>query len=200
MAKAPSMTRPADLARWIRASPGSSDRPRWLGPARSFPADRSTRAYPQRTTERPWPYDLTQKPEWAQPGYSPGLGTTCRILIPGQTWGHLSHKYRLFHSGGGTAAFVPGGTTAATLLHTHGCRQGKCLVAQRKNPVVHSGSPALLLRLCFYKDIQGRTRNNRAGGPRACPCLAAAREASPTPSMPADGHEKAAGAPWGRRQ
>lgn len=129
-------------------------------PAKPFPADRSTRAHPQRRTERPRPHDPAQKA---------GMGTTwplsgprqgCRTPIPGQTWGHLSHKCRLIHSGGRPAVFVPGGAIAAALPHPHGCRQGKCLVAQRKIPVVHSCDQALLLRLCFYKDIQGRTRNN----------------------------------------
>ena len=139
----------------------ASDRQRWLGPAKPFSANRSTRAHPQHGQSVLGRTTPSKKPEWAQPGPFPGLGKAACTRIPGQTWGHLSHKCRLIHSGSRPAAFVPGVATAATLPHPHGCRQGKCLVAQRKIPVVHSCGPALLLRLCFYKDIQGRTRNNR---------------------------------------
>lgn len=100
-------------------------------------------------------------PAWTPAGARRIFGRASRTRVPGQTWGHLSHKCRLVHSGGRPALFVPGGTTAAAPFHPHGCGQRKCLVAQRKIPVVHSWGPALLLRLWFCKDIQGRTRNNR---------------------------------------
>ena len=65
------------------------------------------------------------------------------------------------------ARFVPAGVTAPTGFGAQGLHPRKCLWRKGKR-VVHTQGPALLLRLCFYKDIKEEDRRT-TGNPQRRP-------------------------------
>ena len=64
--------------------------------------------------------------------------------------------------------FCPRWRDSANRVRRTGFASTQVLVAQRKKRVVHTQGPALLLRLCFYKDIKEEDRRT-TGNPQRRP-------------------------------